>query len=168
MTNKNDSYNKLNNPEKTGYELSKIKKENNFQVPENYFNELPQVIQQRVTQQKAQFIFINIFNYLTKPYRLIALSSLVVLLIVGVFFIANQKIEDQVFVEFSFEDIMEEYPEMIEYMDDQVLMEFAAVQMDDQEIDFFDYESGIDPMLSQDEVLQQLSDEEISEIIYNL
>ena len=57
---------------------------------------------------------------------------------------------------------------MIEYMDDEILLEFAAAQMAQEDIDFIDYEFGFDSVLFQNDVIPQLSDEEISEIIYNL
>ncbi len=168
MANKKEPYNNVTNPEEPGSELSKIKIEQNFQVPENYFVELPQIIQEKVIQRKVQFDMHSIFNYFTNPYRAVVLGSLLAVLLVGIFILSNQKNENQISVEFSFEEMMEIYPDLIEYMDDQVLIEFVAVQMDQKEFDFIDYEIGFDSILIQNEVIPLLSDEEISEIIYNL
>ncbi len=70
--------------------------------------------------------------------------------------------------EISLEDLIQEYPEMIEYMDDEVLVEFAVAQMAQEDIYFIDFEFGFDSMLFQDDIIQHLSDEDISEIIFNL
>jgi hypothetical protein len=170
MTNKKETYNhNLNSPEKFGFELSKIKKENNFQVPENYFAELPQIIQEKANRKKAQFDMGSLLHYFLKPIRIIALGSVLVIIIVGLFLVKNQNQKDpQMAMEISFEELIQEYPEMVEYMDDHVLFELAATQMEQQDLDLIDYEFGFDSILLQNEVLQNLSDEEISEIIYNL
>ncbi len=159
----------MNNPEKFGSELSKIKKENNFQVPENYFDDLPQMIQEKVNQKEVRFSFESMFLYFLKPYRVIALGSILALVILGLFIITNQEQENlQMPYEISLEDLIQEYPEMIEYMDDEVLVEFAVAQMAQEDIYFIDFEFGFDSMLFQDDIIQHLSDEDISEIIFNL
>jgi len=170
MTNNKDKYNNnLTNPEEFASELSKIKKENNFQVPENYFAKLPQSVQEKITKKKVQFSFGSIYNYFTKPVQVIAVGSVMTIILIGLFVIFNQKQEDiQITVELSFEDIMQEYPDMIEYMDDNLLIEFAAAQMNDHDMTMFDLEPGFDSILLEDEWILNISDEEIIEIIYNL
>lgn len=168
MTNKKETYNNnFNNPEELGADLSMIRRENNFKVPENYFDELPQLIQKKAIQKKNQFDFGSIYNYFTKPFRIIIFGSLLAVLTVGVFIITHQN-DDPFSTELSFEEMMNVYPEIIEYMDEQVLIEFAASQMNLQEINFNDYEFGFDSIQLQNEIIQHLSDEEFSEIIYNL
>lgn len=63
---------------------------------------------------------------------------------------------------------MREYPDMIEYMDDHLLIEFAAAQMNDLDMNMFDLEPGFDSILLEDEWILNISDEEIIEIMYNL
>ena len=88
MINKKVTYDaNMNNPEKFGSELSKIKKENNFQVPENYFDDLTQMIKEKVNQKEVRFSFESMFLYFLKPYRVIALGSMFALLILGLFII---------------------------------------------------------------------------------
>lgn len=170
MTNEKVTYNdNLNNPEEFGSVLSKIKRENNFQVPENYFDELPQMIQEKVEHKEVRFSFESMFHYFLKPYRAIALGSMLAFFILGLFIITNQDQENlQISYEISLEDLIQEYPDMIEYMDDEVFLDFAAAQMAQEDIDFIDYEFGFDSIFYQDDVIPHLSDEEISEIIYNL
>ncbi len=170
MTNDKDKYNNnLTNPEGFTPELSKIKKENNFQVPENYFAELPQRIQKRATKKKVQFSFGSIYNYFTKPAQAIAVGSVMAIILIGLFVISNQKREDiQITSEISFEDIMQECPDLIEYMDDYLLIEYAAAQMNDLDMNMFDLEPGFDSILLEDEWILNISDEEIIEIMYNL
>lgn len=170
MTNNKDKYNNnLNDPEEFASELSKIKKENNFQVPENYFAELPQRIQEKATKKKVQFSFGNMYNYFTKPMQAIAVGSVMAIILIGLFVISNQKREDiQITVEISFEDIMQEYPYLIEYMDDHLLIEFAAARMNDLDLNILDLKPGFDLILLEDEWILNISDEEIIEIMYNL
>jgi len=94
---------------------------------------------------------------------------LVVLLFIAFFLNTNQyqNFTQETF-EISFEELMQEYPDMLEYMDDQVLFEFAATQMDQQDLDMMDFDFGIDSSYIQNEVIQHLSDEEVTEFIYNL
>ena len=170
MTNTKDKYNNnFSNPEEFGHELSKIKKENNFQVPENYFDELPQQIKDRVTKKKFRFSIDNLYAYFTRPFRTIAIGSLVAVLIIGLIIISNQQQEDfQISVELSFDDMIQAYPEMIEYMDDNEMIEFAAAEMDGDAMGLIDLELGFDSILFQNELMQQVSDEELIEIMYNL
>lgn len=159
----------LNNQESFNSELSKIEKENNFQVPENYFIELPQLIQDKIALKESDFnIEGMLFNFI-KPYRAIALGSLLVLLILGLFFITNlNQDEFQISNDISFDDLIHEYPDMIENMDDQLLIEFAAAWMEKEDLDYFDFDYGFDSIQLHNEVFLQLSDDEISEIIFNL
>ena len=170
MTNDKDKYNNnLTNPEGFTPELSKIKKENNFQVPENYFAELPQRIQEKAAKKKVQFSFSSIYNYFTKPVQAIVVGSVMAIILIGLFVISNQKREDiQLTVEFSFEDILREYPDMIEYMDDHLLIEFVAARMNDLDMNMFDLEPGFVSILLEDEWILNISNEEIIEIMYNL
>lgn len=168
MINKKKSYNNLNDSEESGPELYKINKEHNFRVPENYFDELPQIIQERVNRKKLRFTMDHLFIYFTKPIRLIPLVSLIAALFIGLFIVINQNQKElQLSGEITFEDIMIEFPDMIEYMDDEDLLEFAATQMTQQDIDMIDYEFGFDSILFQNEVFQHLSEDEITEILYN-
>lgn len=165
MTNENETYDQnLNNLEKIGSELSKIEKENNFQVPENYFADFPHIIQERINNRSKK---LSISSFFIKPKWAIAVGSLVVLLFIAFLLNTSQNSTQETF-EISFEDLMEEYPDMFESMDDQIVFEFAASQMDQQDLDMMGYDFGIDSTYFQSEVIQHLSDEEVTEIIYNL
>jgi len=167
MTNKNEKYNNIN-PEESAHEFLKIKKENNFQVPENYFEELPQKIQEKITRKKVRFLPGSGFNLFTKPARIIAVGSLLAIVVIGLFVIPGQNRKyAQQYIEISFEDIMKEEPGIIEYMDDQLLIEFASARMNQKEMDYINIDLGFDSILLQDDFFQYLTDEEISEIIYN-
>ena len=165
MTNKKETYDQ----NKVGSDLSTIRNENSFQVPENYFDELPQVIQEKIYKKKVQFDIGNFIHHFVKPYRFIAIGSIVAIILLGLFLFTNQEQDDsQTSFYISFEELVQEYPDMMEYMDDQDLIEFVAAQMTQQDLYYFDYEFGFDSILLQNEVFQHLSDEEVSEIIYNL
>lgn len=170
MTNEKETYDQgLNNLEKFGSELSKIEKENNFQVPENYFADLPHLIQERVNNKSKKLDIGTLFYFFMKPKWAIAIGSLVVLLFIAFLFNTNQTQNfTQETFEISFEELMQEYPDMLEYIDDQVLFEFAATQMDQQDLDMMDFDFGIDSTYIQNEVIQHFSDEEVTEFIYNL
>ena len=77
MTNEKETYDQgLNNLEKFGSELSNIEKENNFQVPENYFADLPHLIQERVNNKSKKLDIGTLFYYFVKPKWAIAFGSL--------------------------------------------------------------------------------------------
>jgi len=165
MTNEKETY----NHHKPESELSKIRKENNFQVPEKYFDELPLIIQERVGREKPLFNISNIIKFFTKPYRAVAVGSIVTIIMIGLFLFTNQEQNNsQTSFDISYEELIQVYPEVIEYMDDQVLIEFAAAWMDQEELYYFDYEFGFDSVSFQNELFPILSDDEISEILYNL
>lgn len=48
-------------------ELSKIKKENPFRVPKNYFNELPMAIQSKVSKSKQISVWERFTQLIKKP-----------------------------------------------------------------------------------------------------
>ena len=95
MTNEKETYDQsLNNLEKFGSELSNIEKMNNFQVPENYFDDLPHLIQERVNNRSEKLSISSLFSFFIKPKWAIAFGSLVVLLFIAFLLNTNQKKEE--------------------------------------------------------------------------
>ncbi|MCK5822612.1 MAG: hypothetical protein KAG95_01315 [Bacteroidales bacterium] len=61
--------------------LSKIKKENNFNVPDNYFDDFPSIVQERISKKSSTFI--SKFLFLILKPQFIAAFSIVVIFFVS-------------------------------------------------------------------------------------
>ena len=70
--------------------LSSIEKKHHFDTPENYFEQLPSTIQQKIKQTKTN-TFKTLFSKLLKPQFAISLS---VILLAGSFYLYNQNKTD--------------------------------------------------------------------------
>ncbi|NOZ47175.1 MAG: hypothetical protein GXO79_10395 [Chlorobi bacterium] len=70
-------------------ELSNIKKENSFKVPDNYFEDLPSKIQERIILQKKQSGYI--YFLIKKPAFIISFSLILITLIILPFTISHFK-----------------------------------------------------------------------------
>ena len=57
--------------------LSKIKKENNFKVPDNYFDDFPSIVQEKVTTRSSSFVSRFLF-FILKPQFIATFSILVI------------------------------------------------------------------------------------------
>lgn len=137
--------------------LSKIKKENSFSVPDNYFNELPMKIQERV-QQKRVFNPVVLFELLKKPAYALSFALLILLIIIIPFAIStynNRLSNNQIsYHDFDITDI--EYFEINEELlieaisagefDENELIEEANDEMMDYIINNVDYATILDEL----------------------
>ena len=57
--------------------LSKIKKENNFKVPDNYFEDFPTIVQEKISKKPSTFISRFLF-FILKPQFIATFSILVI------------------------------------------------------------------------------------------
>ncbi len=131
-------------------ELSKIKKENSFKVPDNYFDDLPMKIQERILQKKSRGYY-NIFELLKKPAYAVSFSLVFLMLIIIPLSISIYKdhgnnnqiaygsleIADIEYFEISEELLIEAIS--VEYFDETSSMEQATDEVIDYLIDNIDY-----------------------------
>ncbi|MEZ5082813.1 MAG: hypothetical protein R2750_05125 [Bacteroidales bacterium] len=149
--------------------LAGIKRENPFRVPENYFDELPEKIRIRLEQDGAKAEG-GIRLKTIKPlfYITSAAASILIFLSVWFFVKRDQEMSDA-FTGISFETLMNESPELIEYMDEHSLIDVLLVNSTEA-IDFGDVSLDLDSNLTNEDIYDYLYyDEEISnELLYNL
>jgi len=139
-------------------ELSKLKKENNFTVPESYFEELPLKVQERVHQKKTN-VFFGFSELIRKPAYVISFAILLILIVsipLTVAVLNNQKTTNQIAYhaieldELDFFDISEDL--LIEAIsaNGDLLIEMVNEVEDDEMLDFIlenvDYSTILDEL----------------------
>lgn len=149
--------------------LADIKKENPFRVPENYFDELPEKIRIRLEKDGADAKG-GIKMRPIKPLFYITSAAASILIFLSVWFFVNRAQEmPAALTGISFETLMTESPELIEYMDEQTLIDVLLVHSDET-IEFGDVSSDLDSSFTNEDIYDYLyDDDEISnELLYNL
>src|SRR4051794_13728819 len=81
----NEENKELNNEEN----LSGLKKENNFQVPDGYFDKLPLQIQKRISKERSSLVT-NVLEWLVKPQVALVATMLIAVSIVGIVVFRNE------------------------------------------------------------------------------
>jgi hypothetical protein len=152
--------------------LSGIKDRNPFVVPENYFGELPMRIQENISGKLPGVKKWQLSGYMLNPkYSVTGLAA--VLLIALFLWMTNSKNTNldinMVLSEITYNDILEESPEIFEYIDESIYLEMVATLTNsDQNIIFLETFSS-DSSISGQEILDYISDEILDdELIYNL
>lgn len=64
--------------------LLKIKRKNSFSVPDDYFETLPNIIQERCIQIKKESVWSIFFKYLLKPQYSLSLALVIAVLALGI------------------------------------------------------------------------------------
>jgi len=115
--------------------LSKIKKQDPFRVPVNYFEQLPHKIQEKAIQaESSPSIWQILVQYLVTPKYSLAAASVLVLLVGGLlYFSTSQKMDEFQFDKIAFEDIDNFIFENIDEFDTQLVEEgfLASATMED-------------------------------------
>lgn len=160
------------NWEETAPTLAKLKKRNPFNVPENYFEKLPIDILLRASHAKKVSFKGIITSVFHKPaYQIGFAVAAVVIILFALFFDRLDFTKEAVPVlsEISLDDLLLERPDIIEYMDDYYFIETLIARLD-QEMSFMqDQGFENDTSLSDDELLDYLSDEDFAtDILYEL
>lgn len=148
--------------------LASLKKENPFQAPENFFEELPEKINNRIQLEKSNENR-GIRKLFGRPIYYLATAAASILILVAIWIFTNEKqpVTD-LFSEISFEILMDESPELIEYMDEDDLID-ALFVYSSETIEFSDIKLDSDTSLTEDDIFDYLDDENISnELLYNL
>lgn len=120
--------------------LDDLKKEVHFKVPDQYFDELPQMIQSRIIEERAQKQSILAFIFGKRSLRLaISLASFVLLIIAGIVFLNPSKEptnEDcnQTLACVSAKEIKTYYEEEYETSEEE-LIEFAVDNFDNIDLE---------------------------------
>lgn len=149
--------------------VASLKRNNPFQVPENYFEELPDKIKARLEKNKTNTKS-GIKSRPIKPLFYITTAAASILIFLSVWFFTNREKEMPVsFTDITFETLMNESPELIEYIDENTLID-ALFVYSTEAIEFSDVSLDSDSSLTNEDIFEYLdNDEEISsELLYNL
>lgn len=150
--------------------LSKIKKENPFRVPDGYFDKLPMIIQEKITKTKSVSIWEQFFLLLKQPKYSVSLAVATMAIVIALFvFVKPDGQEYQFLSDITIEDILRENPELIYSMDETLIIEVLLAENGEDIQDYYDYNIKSDTSISDDEIIDYLSDENFdTELIYNL
>ncbi len=135
-------------------------KENPFVVPEGYFNALPTKIQEKIAIVKHESFWSWAMKSIWKPAYAVTLSVIAVLLVVTfLFFHRTSSTSSSSFSDITFNDLMNENPELVENMDESLLVEaFASVNSDASQ-QYLENQFDNDINVSQDKLIEYLSDD---------
>ena len=122
-----NSENILNEIKEIAPTLSKIKKENAFYASDQYFEELSENIQQKISGEKKT---INLLSYFQKPQFAIA-ASLIVILCISVFYF-NQSKTNKTLAQNNtiyWDEILNENSTVVDRIDENLLVEVLASEI---------------------------------------
>jgi hypothetical protein len=169
MLNKNNKYNQNDELKDLAPKLSEIKKVNSFKVPENYFEGLSQNIQSKIESEMQIKDKAKVRSIFSRTGLIASLAAASIVIFISMYiFLHNQSENPDYFAEITIENILEESPELIEMMDDNLLVEvmFTANESFGEEnyLDYMDFDST----LHTDEMIDFLSEDEMeSNLFYN-
>ena len=155
--------------------LSKMKKgKEGFEVPANYFKQLPDLIMDRIQEEEAPSYsvapttnwldqIIERIQLLLQPQYAMALASVAILIVASIFFFGqNNKLADATtLAEVSDEEISSYVMSNVEEFDMDLLMEVMDEEILEEELE---NESSTDDNYL-DDIIDDLSDEELEELM---
>ena len=142
-----------------------LKKINPFEVPKDYFESLPGMIQERIAEKKEDSISTQMIKWMFQPVRVTVLASILIIATVGYLFLFDGSGQEDVL---TFNDIMLENPEIIEYMDEDLLVELVAEEFIEPDWNVYDPLNVVDSQNVYEELIFQLSEDEITDFLINL
>jgi len=146
--------------------LSKMKKDNPFKVPIDYFIELPQEIRKQTIEQKNPISFLDLMLQLLKQHKYaVSLSMISILVLLGLFMFKQQ---DSSFKQLSLDKIsQQEINQFIAYnideFDEDMILQTALV---DEETDIYDLQSHdeLDEYI-EEYLINEIDEETLEEIL---
>jgi len=150
--------------------LSKIKKENPFRVPDGYFDKLPNIIQEKIIKPNTVSVWEQFFLLMKQPKYSVSLAVATMAIVLALFIFVKPDVhEDEFLSDITIEDILRENPELIYSMDKSLIIEVLLAENGEDIRDYYDYNIESDTSISDDEIIDYLSDENFdTELIYNL
>ncbi len=160
----------LDNLDELAPGLSKIKKENPFRVPDGYFDKLPNIIREKIIKPNTVSVWEQFFLLLKQPKYSMSLAVATMAIVLALFvFVKPDGQEDQFLSDITIEDILRENPELIYSIDESLIIEVLLAENGEDIRDYYDYNIKSDTSISDDEIIDYLSDENFdTELIYNL
>ncbi len=152
--------------------LSKMEKKEGFQIPENYFNELPdQIMSQldfsKTSLKKERVSWIEILSEKITVFfqpRIAIGFSMAMLMICSIYFLTkNTTTTSSAFAELSIAEMENYIEENIEDFDEEILFEFVAenemnslgkLEVEDEDLDEYMFE-----------IIEDLEDEDLEDLL---
>jgi hypothetical protein len=148
--------------------LASLKKANPFSVDEKYFDKLPVEILTRITEREKRSVYRNLLDVLLRPKYAIPIAASILLIIMAIFILNKpDSIISPSLVDYTFDDILTESPDIIESMDETLLIETLFADNGETMIGYFDDNFGNDSTLTPDELDDYLSEENLTPEIFN-
>ena len=149
--------------------LFSIKKENPFKVPDGYFESISSKIASRISEPQDVKINKGLKQMISRTRFVVSLAAASVLIFLSIFLLKNRNISDaDLFSGITLEQILEEEPAIIESLDEYFLLEILVAISDEDAGDIFESDLFYDSILTDDGIIDFLSDDEIdTDIIYN-
>jgi len=173
MKNKNTHKNSQNKTSKKSASfLSGAKTTNPFSVPADYFGTLPTQIQERIAENKRIPLFAKLSIHIKQPVYSFSIAGIAAIIFIAILIISNpDKNQDFQMPAFTLEEILNSEPEIIFEMSESQLIEALMAENDytDNMESFSGFATEKDTSISDDDIIEYLSDEELNEtFIYNL
>ncbi|MCF8367987.1 MAG: hypothetical protein K9G76_03020 [Bacteroidales bacterium] len=167
--NKNNTHKDKNTEKEDIFPLAGIQKNMNpFEVPVNYFETLPGKIQARINKEdQGNASDSRVIKFKSRYiYASLAAAMVALLVTFGIYFF--QEDTQDTFPEITLNDVLNDYPELIEYMDESLLIE-TILASSTGELDYSIIDFSNDSSITDEEIFDYLNDEDYSEeILYNL
>ncbi len=168
IMNKKNTYKSVEELKNYAPKLSSLNSENPFKVPDEYFENLSAKINSKISESADSDIDVKVSRSLFNSKVIYALAAASITIFISVFILLNRNSSnDEFFSDITLEQILEESPEIIESMEDYIIVEIFLANNDITE-SIFENEIQNDSVLSTDEIIDYLSDDEIDiELMYN-
>ncbi len=163
MKRKNSKYDSANEEDQVISGLSFISKENPFIVPEGYFESLPTKISERIELKREEPFWVKAFQLIKKPAYAAVLSLISIIIVASIFIFHKQNTDDtSLLSDITFNDLMNENPELIENMDVSLLIEAYASADNSSVQQYLDNQIDNDINVPQDQLINYLSDDPLN------
>ena len=127
--------------------LLSIDKYNPFEVPKDYFEELPTIIQERVVESKESSSLLDWLFWLLKPRLAVSMIAILIISVVGIYYMNNNSIQNtEATEELSLEDNLYyiNENEILEHLTADASIGFESASEDENSIENYLLDNNID------------------------
>jgi len=148
--------------------LASLKKANPFSVDEKYFDKLPVEILTKITEREKRSVYRNLLDLLLRSKYAFPIAAAILLIIMAIFILNKpDSIIGPSLVDYTFDDILNESPDIIENMDESLLIETLFAENGETMIEYFDDNYFNGSTLTPNELDEYLSEENLTPELFN-
>ncbi len=148
--------------------LASLKKANPFSVDEKYFDKLPMEILTKITEREKRSVYRSLLDFLLRPKYAFPIAASILLILMAIFILNKpDSIIGPSLVDYTFDDILTESPDIIENMDESLLIETLFADNGEIIIEYFDDNYFNGSTLTHDELDEYLSEENLTPELFN-